>query len=149
MTPSDGLPARPTPEEEARWARDFVARVVAAARDAKAAEHGPDRQRQAREMARGDVVEPLARRDHQHLDRLQRGRGTRFGRQQREGGIDPLQALDPIYQSIQDARARDRLVAAYDHDVSEHEWATGYRWDIVLTGSNRTLTETDTEDGDH
>ena len=22
----------------------------------------------------------------------------------------------------------------YDHDVTQHEWATGYRWDIVLTG---------------
>ena len=34
--------------------------------------------------------------------------------------------------------ARDRLVAAYDHDVTQHEWSTGYRWDIVLTGSHRT-----------
>jgi protocatechuate 3,4-dioxygenase beta subunit len=48
---------------------------------------------------------------------------------------DPLFALDPIYQSITDQKARDRLVAAYDHDVTTHEWATGYRWDIVLTGS--------------
>jgi protocatechuate 3,4-dioxygenase, beta subunit len=30
------------------------------------------------------------------------------------------------------------LVASYDHAVTTHEWATGYRWDIVLTGSNRT-----------
>jgi protocatechuate 3,4-dioxygenase beta subunit len=59
---------------------------------------------------------------------------------------DPLFPLDPIFQSIQDPRARDRLVATYDHDVSQHEWATGYRWDIVLTGSHRTWTEP--EDGD-
>lgn len=58
---------------------------------------------------------------------------------------DPLFALDPIYQSIVDQRARDRLVATYDHDVTTHEWATGYRWDIVLTGSQRTWTE-DQED---
>ena len=51
---------------------------------------------------------------------------------------DPLFALDPIYQSITDQKARDRLVATYDHDVTSHEWATGYRWDIVLTGSQRT-----------
>jgi protocatechuate 3,4-dioxygenase beta subunit len=51
---------------------------------------------------------------------------------------DPLFALDPIYQSIPDQRARDRLVAVYDHDVTQHEWSTGYRWDIVLTGSQRT-----------
>jgi protocatechuate 3,4-dioxygenase beta subunit len=59
---------------------------------------------------------------------------------------DPLFPLDPIYQSIQDPRARERLVASYDHDLSEHEWATGYRWDIVLTGSHRTWTEP--EEGD-
>jgi protocatechuate 3,4-dioxygenase beta subunit len=54
---------------------------------------------------------------------------------------DPLFALDPIYQAIVDPAARDRLVATYDHDVTQHEWATGYRWDIVLTGSQRTLME--------
>jgi protocatechuate 3,4-dioxygenase beta subunit len=54
---------------------------------------------------------------------------------------DPLFPLDPIYQSITDQKARDRLVATYDHDVTTHEWATGYRWDIVLTGSARTYTE--------
>ncbi|MFB9378380.1 protocatechuate 3,4-dioxygenase subunit beta [Kineococcus gynurae] len=59
---------------------------------------------------------------------------------------DPLFALDPIYQSIVDPRARERLVATYDHDVTQHEWATGYRWDIVLTGSHRTPLEADVED---
>jgi protocatechuate 3,4-dioxygenase, beta subunit len=54
---------------------------------------------------------------------------------------DPLFALDPIYNSITDQKARDRLVASYDHDVTTHEWATGYRWDIVLTGSARTPLE--------
>ncbi len=58
---------------------------------------------------------------------------------------DPLFKLDPIYQSITDQKARERLVATYDHDVSTHEWCTGYRWDIVLTGSARTLFE-DTEE---
>ncbi|MDP3966762.1 MAG: hypothetical protein Q8Q02_00660, partial [Nocardioides sp.] len=51
---------------------------------------------------------------------------------------DPLFALDPIYQSIVDPAARDRLVATYDHNMTSHEWATGYVWDIVLTGSHRT-----------
>jgi protocatechuate 3,4-dioxygenase, beta subunit len=51
---------------------------------------------------------------------------------------DPLFGLDPIYQSITDSAARARLVATYDHDVTQHEWATGYRWDIVLTGSHAT-----------
>lgn len=51
---------------------------------------------------------------------------------------DPLFALDPIYQSIADQKARDRLVATYDHDITSHEWATGYRWDVVLTGAAAT-----------
>jgi protocatechuate 3,4-dioxygenase beta subunit len=55
---------------------------------------------------------------------------------------DPLFDLDPIYQSIVDKAARERLVATYDHDLTQPEVATGYRWDIVLTGSRRTWTET-------
>ena len=54
---------------------------------------------------------------------------------------DPLFALDPIYQSVVDPAARERLVATYDHDVTQPEWCTGYRWDIVLTGPHRTLME--------
>ncbi len=54
---------------------------------------------------------------------------------------DPLFALDPIYQAIVDQQARDRLVASYDHDVTEHEWCTGYRWDIVLSGGRSTPME--------
>ncbi|MDQ6524563.1 protocatechuate 3,4-dioxygenase subunit beta [Nocardioides sp. LHD-245] len=56
---------------------------------------------------------------------------------------DPLFALDPIYQSITDQAVRDRLVATYDHDLTTHEWATGYRWDIVLTGAHATPLERD------
>ena len=54
---------------------------------------------------------------------------------------DPLFDLDPILQAVRDQRAQDRLVAAYDHDVTSHEWSTGYRWDIVLTGSHGTPME--------
>ncbi|MDI2099306.1 protocatechuate 3,4-dioxygenase subunit beta [Ruicaihuangia caeni] len=54
---------------------------------------------------------------------------------------DPLFPLDPIYQSIADQKARDRLVATYDHDLTTPEWSLGYRWDIVLTGPQRTWTE--------
>ncbi|HYO41269.1 MAG TPA: protocatechuate 3,4-dioxygenase subunit beta [Nocardioidaceae bacterium] len=54
---------------------------------------------------------------------------------------DPLFALDPIYQAIVDPAARDRLVASYDHDLTQPEWSTGYRWDIVLTGNHRTPME--------
>jgi len=54
---------------------------------------------------------------------------------------DPLFSLDPIYQAITDPAARARLVATYDHDLTQHEWATGYRWDIVLTGTHATPLE--------
>ena len=54
---------------------------------------------------------------------------------------DPLFALDPIYQSIPDPAARERLVAVYDHGLTRPEWSTGYRFDIVLTGSHRTPLE--------
>jgi protocatechuate 3,4-dioxygenase beta subunit len=54
---------------------------------------------------------------------------------------DPLLPLDPIYQSVVDPAARERLVATYDHGVTEPEWLLGYRWDIVLTGPHRTLME--------
>lgn len=63
---------------------------------------------------------------------------------------DQLFPLDPIYQSIVDQDARDRLVANYDHNLTEPEWALGYNWDIVLTGSKRTWTENEAlgADGD-
>jgi len=54
---------------------------------------------------------------------------------------DPLFPLDPIYQSITDEGARRRLIADYDHDTTQPEWALGYRWDIVLTGPRATWRE--------
>ncbi len=60
---------------------------------------------------------------------------------------DPLFALDPIYQSIPDQAARDRLVADYDHELTAPEWALGYRWDIVLTGSRSTWFEPEGGEG--
>ena len=54
---------------------------------------------------------------------------------------DPLMAIDPILGSIRDQRGRDRLVARLDLEVTEPEWALGYRWDIVLRGSVATPME--------
>ena len=51
---------------------------------------------------------------------------------------DPLLRLDPILSSVPADAARDRLIAAYAHDVTEAEWALGYRWDIVLRGVDAT-----------
>lgn len=54
---------------------------------------------------------------------------------------DPLFRYDPILQSVTDDTARERLVAAYEHDLSTPEWSLGYRWDIVLDGPAATWTE--------
>lgn len=55
---------------------------------------------------------------------------------------DPLMALDPIYNGIPDEQGRQRLIAAYAHDITQPEWALGYRFDIVLCGSRMTPFET-------
>lgn len=54
---------------------------------------------------------------------------------------DPLMAHDPILQSIPDPLARERLVACFDFETTEPEWALGYRWDIVLRGRSATPIE--------
>ena len=55
---------------------------------------------------------------------------------------DPLLPLDPIFLATPDAAARNRLVAAFDLDVTEPEWALGYRFDLVLRGRAQTPVET-------
>jgi len=54
---------------------------------------------------------------------------------------DPLLAIDPIYQSVPDAAARARLVAAFDLELTRPEWALGYRFDVVLRGLHATPME--------
>ncbi len=58
---------------------------------------------------------------------------------------DPLLPLDPIFNTTADEAARQRLVASFDLDVTEPEWALGYRFDITLRGP----AATPFEDGDH
>lgn len=55
---------------------------------------------------------------------------------------DPLFAYDPIFQSIPDERARQRLVSSFDIETTKPEWALGYRFDIVLRGRDATPMET-------
>ncbi len=54
---------------------------------------------------------------------------------------DPLLPYDPIINTIPDERARERLIAAFDLDLTEPEWALGFRFDIVVRGSNATPME--------
>jgi protocatechuate 3,4-dioxygenase beta subunit len=51
---------------------------------------------------------------------------------------DPLFPFDPIMQSVPDVRARERLVSKFDLELTNPEWALGYRFDIVLRGRDST-----------
>jgi protocatechuate 3,4-dioxygenase, beta subunit len=51
---------------------------------------------------------------------------------------DPLLDPDPIFNSIRDERARQRLVSDFDWSATKPEWALGYRFDIVLRGPAQT-----------
>ncbi|MDE3105729.1 MAG: protocatechuate 3,4-dioxygenase subunit beta [Acidobacteriota bacterium] len=54
---------------------------------------------------------------------------------------DPLQPLDPIFNSIPDEAARQGLVARLDMERAEPNYALAYAWDIVLRGRSETLFE--------
>ena len=47
---------------------------------------------------------------------------------------DPLLAFDPIFQSISQARARQRLISKFDLKSTKPGWALGFRFDLVLRG---------------
>ena len=51
---------------------------------------------------------------------------------------DPLHNIDPILNGVPTTNARERLIASYDHNMTEPEWALGYRWDIVVHGPHAT-----------
>jgi len=53
---------------------------------------------------------------------------------------DPLLAHDPIFGSVPRA-GRALLVAQFDLDLTEPDWALGYRWDIVVRGAGATPRE--------
>ena len=55
---------------------------------------------------------------------------------------DPLLAFDPIYNSISDSGARQRLISTFDWQTTKPEHALGYRFDIVLRGAKSTPMET-------
>ena len=54
---------------------------------------------------------------------------------------DPLMPFDPIFNSVPDARARDRMVSRFELDLTQPEWALGYRFDMVLRGRDATVWE--------
>ena len=54
---------------------------------------------------------------------------------------DPLFDHDPIFQSVRDPKARQRLVSSFDLETTEPGWALGYRFDIVLRRRDATPME--------
>ena len=45
---------------------------------------------------------------------------------------DPLFEYDPIFNSVRDPKARERMVCAFDLSATKPDWALAYRFDIVL-----------------
>lgn len=60
---------------------------------------------------------------------------------------DPLFALDPIFNTIRDEKARNQLISTYNHDDTVPEFSMGYNWDIVVDGPDATWFEP--EEGEH
>ena len=58
---------------------------------------------------------------------------------------DPLFAQDPIFNSVPDPGARERMVARFDLGVTQPDWALGYQWDIVLRGTEAAAFEQEEE----
>ena len=54
---------------------------------------------------------------------------------------DPLLPFDPIYNSVPDEAARQRLISHFDWTTTKPEHALGYRFDIVLRGNLSTPME--------
>ena len=71
--------------------------------------------------------------NHIHFSYFGPGFATRLITQMYFPG-DPLLAIDPIFHSVPDAAARNRLISSFDLDITQPEWALGYRFDVVLRG---------------
>ena len=78
--------------------------------------------------------------NHIHFSFFGPGFGTRLITQMYFPG-DPLLALDPIFNTVPDEHARQRLVSKFDIEITKPEWALGYRFDVVLRGREATPME--------
>jgi protocatechuate 3,4-dioxygenase, beta subunit len=54
---------------------------------------------------------------------------------------DPLFPFDPIFNSVPDEKARQRLISKFDIDSTRPDWALAYRFDIVLRGREAAVFE--------
>ena len=51
---------------------------------------------------------------------------------------DPLFPYDPIFNSVRDEAARERMVARFSIDHTQPDWATAYLFDVNLRGPGAT-----------
>lgn len=51
---------------------------------------------------------------------------------------DPLFPFDPIFQSVPDEKARQRMISKFDLELTQPQWALGFKFDIVLRGPEAT-----------
>jgi protocatechuate 3,4-dioxygenase beta subunit len=54
---------------------------------------------------------------------------------------DPLFPYDPIFNSVRDSQARERMVSRFSIGESQDSWALAYEFDIVLGGRSATPIE--------
>jgi protocatechuate 3,4-dioxygenase beta subunit len=51
---------------------------------------------------------------------------------------DPLLPYDPIFNSVRDAAARERMISRFSIDSSQDNWALAYEFEIILGGRAQT-----------
>ena len=78
--------------------------------------------------------------NHVHFSLFGRAFTDRLVTQMYFPGV-PLFPFDPIFKSIGDERARERLISRFELELTTPDWALGYRFDIVLGGREATPLE--------
>jgi protocatechuate 3,4-dioxygenase beta subunit len=58
---------------------------------------------------------------------------------------DPLFGQDPIFNSVRDEKARNRMISSFDLSETVPEWALAYKFDIILRGPESTPFEDEDE----
>ncbi|TVT24177.1 protocatechuate 3,4-dioxygenase subunit beta [Amycolatopsis rhizosphaerae] len=59
---------------------------------------------------------------------------------------DPLFFQDPIFNSVPDEKARQRMISKFDLGRTVDHWALAFEFDIVVRGREQTVFENDEED---
>ena len=54
---------------------------------------------------------------------------------------DPLFFQDPIFNSVRDPKARERMISRFNLELTKPEWALGFIFDIVLRGPDASVFE--------